>query len=73
MNLKTWAGALLVCGGLAFLGGCASMDKKDSTAFTQKVSPDDQVDAAYVAYVQENARKHDVQVYWINPPTVDHH
>jgi hypothetical protein len=67
MNVKTVLTVALVCGGLASLGGCASMGKSnDSSALTSGIN--DNVDLAYVAQVNQEANRHFATVIWVNPP-----
>ncbi len=67
MNVKTILTVVLVCGGLAALGGCASMGKgKDSSALTSAIN--DNVDLAYIAQVNQQASQRFAKVIWVNPP-----
>ena len=71
MNVKTIMAVGLAGACLLAIGGCASMKDKDARSLGTSTHQDD-VDAAYVAYVNSNAKQHDVQVYWINPPVKAH-
>ncbi|HTD28119.1 MAG TPA: hypothetical protein VK660_01890 [Xanthomonadaceae bacterium] len=72
MNVKTVLAVALVCGGVAFLGGCASMSSKgDSSALTSGLS--DNIDLAYMAAVNQQADINGVKVIWINPPEKPRH
>jgi len=67
MNIKMVLAVALVCGGLASLGGCSSMGgSKDSSALTSGLS--DNVDLAYVAQINQEAKQHFAVVLWVNPP-----
>ena len=71
MKLKTLATAALVCGGLAMLGGCASMrGKGDSRDLASSLSDDpaSPVDLAYITQINQEANKHFGVVLWVNPP-----
>ncbi len=71
MNLKTVATVALACGGLAMLGGCASMrGKGDMRDLASSLSDDaaNPVDLAYITAVNQEASKHFGAVLWVNPP-----
>jgi hypothetical protein len=70
MNLKTVVTVALVCGGLAFLGGCSSMKNGSTRDVASKVS-DDPIDQEYVARINQEADHHFGFVIWINPPEKD--
>ena len=71
MNIKTVLAVALVCTGVAFLGGCASMSSKgDPSALTSGVS--DNIDVAYMAEVNALAEVNGVKVIWLNPPEKPH-
>ena len=71
MNFKTVATVALACGGLAMLGGCASMrGKGDSRDLASSLSDDpaNPIDLAYITDVNQEASKHFGVVLWVNPP-----
>ncbi len=71
MNIKTVVAVALVCG-LAALSGCASMGKdKDSRSVTSSVS--DEVDVAYMAEINRQAKERWMTVLWVNPPKPKQH
>lgn len=52
------------------LGGCASMDERNtSVAESSKQVVSIQPDHAYIARVEQIARRRGVYLQWINPPT----
>ena len=71
MNVKTIMAVGLASACLIGTVGCASTKDKDTRSLGTSTRQDE-VDAAYVAYVNKNAALHNVQVYWINPPVKDH-
>jgi hypothetical protein len=70
MNLKTVVTVALVCGGLASLGGCASMKGGSSRDLASSLSDDpaSPVDLAYITQVNQDASKRFGVVLWVNPP-----
>ena len=66
MNVKTIMAVGLASACLISLGGCAST-KGDARSLGMSTHQDD-VDTAYIAYVDKSARVHGVQVLWVNPP-----
>lgn len=70
MNVKEVVAVLLVCGGLASLGGCASMGKGSSRDLAASLSndPANPVDTVYVARINHQAANHYAIVMWVNPP-----
>lgn len=74
MNLKMLATLALACGGLALLGGCASMrGNGDSRDLTSSLSDDpaNPIDLAYVTQVNQEAKRHFGVVLWVHPPNVE--
>lgn len=52
------------------LAGCSSMQDKAAYTSPQMIdSSGAQVDEAYVLFVEEQARRHGVDVQWVNPPS----
>jgi hypothetical protein len=72
MNVKVLVTAILVCVGIASLGGCASMGmgKGDARDLNSAIA-DDPIDEAYVAQVNTEANRHFAQIIWVNPPYKD--
>ena len=72
MNVKTIATVALVCGGLASLGGCASLrgggGSSRDLASSLSDDPANPIDLAYVTEVNQEAKKHFGVVLWVNPP-----
>lgn len=56
---------------IALLSGCASTG--DARVQSQSLREGDPVtDHAYIAQVEATARRRNVQVIWVNPPTTRH-
>lgn len=54
---------------LVVLGGCASMhDQAATQAQPSSQQPTIDVDYAYVAKIEHQAREHNAGIEWINPP-----
>lgn len=70
MNVKNVAAVAIVCGGLASLGGCASMGKGSSRDLAGSLSndPSNPVDTVYVARINHQASSRFAIVMWVNPP-----
>jgi len=69
MNAVRNAGCTIIAGVL--LAGCASMHEQPAVAANQAAAtpaPND-VDSSYVNKVERAARKDNVDVQWVNPPT----
>ena len=55
---------------LVVLGGCASMhDQPAAQMQPSSAQPTIDVDYAYVAKIEQQAREHNVGIQWVNPPS----
>jgi hypothetical protein len=68
MKLKTVMLVVLVCGGLASLGGCASMSSKGDSSAMAGTPTNYVVDSAYMNHVDAVANQEGVKILWVNPP-----
>lgn len=66
MNAKLFCVIGLLIG-VSAIGGCASM-KGDSTKLATTAVNSDNIDQAYVARVERQARERGIEVRWVHPP-----
>jgi len=66
MNAKVFCVIGLLIG-VSTMGGCASM-KGDSRSLATSAINSDNVDQAYVARVERQARERGIEVRWVHPP-----
>ena len=68
MNVKILC-AIGLLAALSAIGGCASM-KGDSRSVAVNALESDNVDLAYVARIEQQARERNTEVQWVHPPTL---
>jgi hypothetical protein len=71
MNAKIFCVIGLLIG-VSAVGGCASM-KGDSRSLATAAANSDNIDQAYVARVERQAREKGIEVQWVHPPTLSEH